>query len=194
MKNLKIAVIALFTVALVGSVNAQEESNEWTIGFGVSSIDMRGSSDFGDVFKDYIGTSDWSTMSSVSRISVEKYLRDGITLQAVGSINKLDKANGEVYLGFDVNAKYDVNKLIDYAFGSTTKWFDPFVYMGAGYTSFDNVGEVTMNIGLGFNAWFTDSVGLNFQSGAKRQFSDKIGDHFQHSLGIVIKLGGKEAK
>ena len=34
MKTFKIAVIALFTFALTGNVNAQDANNPWVVGFG----------------------------------------------------------------------------------------------------------------------------------------------------------------
>jgi outer membrane protein OmpA-like peptidoglycan-associated protein len=49
-----------------------------------------------------------------------------------------------------------------------------------------------LNAGVGFTSWFTETVGLNFQTGAKRQFTNKVKDHFQHSLGLVLKFGGKD--
>ena len=49
-----------------------------------------------------------------------------------------------------------------------------------------------LNAGAGFNVWFNENLGLNFQSGAKRNFSDKVADHFQHTFGVVFKFGGKD--
>ena len=87
---------------------------------------------------------------------------------------------------------YDVNKLVELAFGSTTKWFDPYVYLGGGYTSLDGNGEAMLNVGAGFNVWFKENVGLNLQSGAKRNFSGEVADHFQHTIGVIFKFGGKD--
>ncbi len=57
-------------------------------------------------------------------------------------------------------------------FGSTTSYFDPYVYLGGGYTSLDDNGEAMLNAGAGFNVWFNENLGLNFQSGAKRNFQE----------------------
>ena len=189
MKNLKFVAIALFALVTVSSVNAQDSNSPWAVSFGVNALDYRGGTALGDIAKDYLGTSDCDVLSSVSRISVEKYLKDGFTLQVAGSLNELES---DFYYAIDANVKYDVNKLVDFAFGSTTQWFDPYVYLGGGYTSIDKTGEAMLNVGVGFNTWFTETVGLNFQSGAKRQFTDKVKDHFQHSLGLVVKFGGKD--
>jgi len=189
MKNLKLVVMALFAIVTLSSVNAQDSNNPWAVSFGINALDYRAGTELGDIAKDYLSTSDWNVLSSVSRISVEKYLKDGFSLQVAGSLNQLES---DFYYAVDANVKYDVNKLVAFAFGSTTQWFDPYVYLGGGYTSVAGTGEVMLNAGAGFTAWFTETVGLNFQTGAKRQFSGEVGDHFQHSLGIVIKFGGEE--
>ncbi|MDG2194986.1 MAG: hypothetical protein P8K77_09125 [Polaribacter sp.] len=189
MRNLKLTMVALFAFAIISSVNAQDSNNPWVVSFGVNALDYKAGTGLGDITKDYLGTLDWDVLSSVSRVSVEKYFKDGFSLQVAGSLNELES---DFYFAIDANVKYDVNKLVDFAFGSTTQWFDPYVYLGLGYTSVDNTGEAMLNVGVGFTSWFTETVGLNFQSGAKRQFSDKVGDHFQHALGLVIKFGGKE--
>ena len=43
MKNLKLAIIALFTIVIVGSANAQDANNPWVIGFGINSVDIHDS-------------------------------------------------------------------------------------------------------------------------------------------------------
>lgn len=192
MKQIKLAVIALFTFATVGTANAQDSDNPWVVGFGVNAVDVRIPNDFGGYAKDYIGTSDWNVLPSISRISVEKYLNDGFTLQLAGSLNKIktfatENDMDELYWAIDANVKYDLNNL----FGETS-WFDPYVYLGGGYTSLADQGEGMLNAGLGFNTWFNDNLGLNFQSGGKKEFGDKVQDHFQHSVGLVFKFGGTD--
>jgi len=197
MKHLKIAVIALFALVMVSNVNAQDSNNPWAASFGVNVVDMRVSSGVKNIAKDYLGTGDWNSMSSISRISVAKYLKDGFSLQGALSVNKITSFNTKndvnlFYYAVDANVLYDVNKLVDMAFGSTTKWFDPYVYLGGGYTSLDGNGEAMLNAGAGFNSWFNDNLGLKFQTGFKRGFNDKVQSHFQHSLGVVFKFGGKD--
>lgn len=47
-------------------------------------------------------------------------------------------------------------------------------------------------MGVGFNTWFSDNLGLNFQTGTKKGFSDNVKTHYQTSLGLVVKFGGKD--
>ncbi|CAM1352211.1 OmpA family protein [Tenacibaculum halocynthiae] len=192
MKHLKLAVMALFTFATIGTASAQDSDNPWVVGFGVNAVDFRIPSEFSDYAKDYIGTSDWNILPSVSRISVDRYLNDGFTLQLAGSLNKIETFRAEndmdeLYWAIDASVKYDLNNL----FGDTS-WFDPYVYLGGGYANLGDLGEGTLNAGVGFNTWFNENLGLNFQSGGKKEFSDKVQDHFQHSVGLVFKFGGKD--
>ena len=59
MKHLKLAIIAMFTLAIVGSASAQDSNNPWVVGFGLNSVDIQGPS-FGemDFFKDALGPKD----------------------------------------------------------------------------------------------------------------------------------------
>lgn len=192
MKRLKIAVIALFALVAVSNVNAQDENNPWAVGFGMNSVDFYGSDDFSTQFKDLLGNGDWNILPSISRISGEKYLEKGFSLQLAGSLNKIETVSTEndsdfLYYSLDAIVKYDLNML----FGETG-WFDPYVYLGGGYVSADSQGEGMINAGLGFNVWFNDNLGLNFQHGTKKGFSDKVRAHYQNTLGLVIKFGGKD--
>jgi OOP family OmpA-OmpF porin len=193
MKRLKIAVIALFALIATSNVNAQNENNPWAVGFGVNIVDFYNpSQDFVDQALDHVGSEDWNFLSSVSRITAEKYLEKGFSLQLAGSLNKITFLNEKddsdfFYYSIGANVKYDLNNL----FGETG-WFDPFVYLGGEYVSVDSVGEAMLGVGIGFNTWFNDNLGLSFQHGSKFGFSDNVGDHIQTSLGVVIQFGGKD--
>ena len=198
MKHLKIAVIALFTFVMVANVNAQDSDNPWAVTLGVNNVDFYASgASFGDNVKDLLGNGDWNVLPSISSISASKYLEKGFSLQLMGSLNKITFVNGPsdadfMYYSIDANVKYDVNKLVEMTFGSTTKWFDPFVYLGGTYTSADGKGEAMINGGLGFNSWLKENVGITFQTGTKKGFSDNVKAHYQTSLGLTFKFGGKD--
>ncbi|MFT5250337.1 MAG: OOP family OmpA-OmpF porin [bacterium] len=193
MKHLRLAVIALITLVTLSNVNAQDDNNPWVIGFGLNAVDFYNNDDnFSNLAGDLAKTEDWNALPSISRISVSRYLEKGFSLQLAGSLNKIEtitiKNDSDFfYYGIDASVKYDLNNL----FGETA-WFDPYVFVGGGYTSIDERGEGMLNGGLGFNTWFNDNVGLNFQTGIKKGFSNNIKEHFQSSLGLVIKFGGTD--
>jgi len=190
MKRLKLAVIALFAFVAVGNMSAQDENNRWAISAGVNSIDIydAAGASLGDMF----GTEDWNVLPTISRITVERYLNKGFSLQLAGSMNKMqfiEAANDSdlLYWSIDAAAKYDLNKL----FGETG-WFDPYVLLGGSFVSFGDQEGGMINFGLGFNTWFNDNLGLNFQHSSKKHFDDQIRTHYQTSVGVIIKFGGKD--
>ena len=193
MKQLKLAVLALFTLMTLSNVNAQDENNPWVIGFGTNIVDFYGPGNFGDNVKDHLGNSDWNFLPSISRLTVDKYLNKGFSLQFAGTMNKIDHlmVEGDVdefYYSLGLNVKYDLNNLV-----GETAWFDPFVSLGGEYVSFGGQGKEGMLVaGAGFNVWFNDNLGVNFQTASKFGFADKVQDHIQSSLGLVIKFGGKD--
>ena len=192
MKQLKLAVIALFTLVTVGNVSAQDANNPWVVGFGVNVVDFYNGDAFGDQIDDYVGSNDWNILPSISRISADKYIDKGFSLQLAGSLNQIKTLKTEddsdfLYWAFDAIVKYDLNNLV-----GDTSWFDPYVYLGGGYTSVDSEGEGMLNVGFGFNSWFNENLGLNFQTGTKVGFSDNVKSHYQTALGLVIKFGGTD--
>ena len=194
MKRLKIAVIALFALVAVSNINAQDENNPWVVGFGVNVVDFYlPDASITDNALDYIGNDDWNILPSISRISGEKYLDKGFSLQLSGSLNKIEIIDSSLndfdflYYSIDAIVKYDLNNLV-----GDTSWFDPYVYLGGGYVSVDGNGEGMVNTGVGFNTWFNDNLGLNFQTGSKFGFADDVVSHIQTSVGVVIKFGGTD--
>ncbi|MDB4170897.1 OmpA family protein [Polaribacter sp.] len=185
MKLLKLAVIALFTLATVSNVSAQDENNPYVLGFGVNVVD----------FSDYpVNNSSWNFLPSISRVSGESYLEKGFSLQFSGTINSIDvgvngaPVDSDLYWSADLNVKYDLNNLV----GETSKWFDPYVYLGGGYVNVGDFSEGMLNTGAGFNSWITENLGVNFQTGYRKGFSDEIAEHWQSSVGLVFRFGGKD--
>lgn len=197
MKHLKIAVVALFALVTVSSANAQDSNNPWAFNLGVNTVDFYNSTSFGDNVKDLLGNNDWNVIPAISVVSATKYLEKGFSLQLMGSFNKIQTVVKEndsdfMYYALDANVKYDLNQLVGMVFGSTTQYFDPFVYLGGAYVSADKEAEGMLNVGVGFNTWFNENLGLSFQTGTKKGFSDKVKTHFQTSLGLTLRVGGKD--
>ena len=193
MKLFKLAVMALFALVIVSNVNAQDKNNPWAVSFGANIVDFYQPGSISGQFDDFVGSSsDWNILPSVTRVSLEKYIEKGFSLQLSGSFNKITSLNTVddsdfLYYSVDAIVKYDLNDLV-----GETSWFDPFVYIGGGYATANDQGEGILNVGLGFNTWFNENLGINFQTGSKSGFTDKVAAHLQTSLGLVIKFGGTD--
>jgi len=200
MKNFKIAIVAFLMFAGVTSVQAQDEDNLWALSFGINAVDVnqKGFTDIEKAVKDYLGTSDWNTLPAISTISVSRYMNYGLSVEVSGSLNKIDKApSGDVkglsFFSLDASAVYDLNSI---GFIGETGWFDPNIKLGFGNTWIDDSSSLTIKAAWGFNTWFNENVGLNFDSsynyGLSSFESVSSGHYFQHSLGLIIRFNGEE--
>ena len=198
MKRIKISLASLALIATVSSVQAQDENNKWSIGFGVNTVDIRTPHDFGQFLKDWGGPSDLNVLPAITKLSVARYIGAGFSAEVDGSLNKIKKGfNGvsqdESFWNANLQAKYALRRL----FTTESGWFDPYLKLGGGYTSYKSEyakedGGVKLLAGGGINFWFTDHLGLNVQTGYNHGFQKDGTDYFQHSAGIVIKFGAKD--
>jgi len=195
MKHLsKLLVVALVFVG-INSIQAQDENNPWQVSIGVNAIDAYPTNDSDNpyssstLFDEYFNVSDhWNILPSVSYVSVSKYVGDGFSVGARGSLNRIEKIGD---MSVDDLSHYALDGTIKYNILKNTV-VDPFVEVGGGYTWIDEIGAGTVNGGVGLNFWFSDNLGLTLQTQYKHAFEDYLVSHFQHSAGISIKFGGTD--
>ncbi|MBQ4915663.1 OmpA family protein [Maribacter sp. MMG018] len=199
--KIKILLSFFLVCVLVNTTFAQEEleitakdsivQSSWMFGIGFNAVD-----DSGNVFDGLFNVSDeWNMLPYPSRISIGRYFKNGLGLEAIGTINKYKEGkiiDGVVnledsdYYAIDARVTYDLNKII-----GETGWFDPYVGIGAGYTDANNLGRGTYNAVVGFRTWISDRWGLDFNSSGKWAMSkgDGATNHIQHAAGVVYQFG-----
>ena len=200
MKSTKV----LFFLMLLLATNltfAQEElqitakdsivQSSWIFGVGFNAVD-----DSGNVFDGLFNVGDeWNMVPFPSRVSIGRYFKNGLGIEAIGTYNKYKEGNiidavinpvDINYYGIDGRITYDLNKII-----GQTGWFDPYVGVGAGYSDANNLGRGTYNAVVGFRTWFSDRWGLDFNSTGKWAMSqgDGASNHIQHAAGVVYQFG-----
>jgi hypothetical protein len=134
-----------------------------------------------------------------TRFFVDKYIYNGWSVEGSISYQKYDSTkltndslniNGNLF-ALDGHSKYSFYKLLG------RKWLDPYLLMGAGITARQlderNTAEalsINANVGAGVNLWFSENVGLQFQSLAKFSLNDLMGpsNYIVHTAGIVVRL------
>ena len=195
MKNLSRLFFATLLLLSFSNANAQDENNPWAITIGVNAVDFYPvveTATLGDYFDEYFNLSDhYNFLPSLSSISVSKYLGDGFSFMAAGTINEIDKvgdssADDLSYYGIDGTIKYSFAKLIN------SKVVEPYLGVGGGYTWVDEIGAGTLNGTAGLTFWFSENIGITAQSSYKHAFEDYLAKHFQHTVGLAIKFGGKD--
>ncbi len=208
MKHLNKIVVALLMIVSLNAV-AQDDNNKWAISFGANAVDTRFSaaSKLEDQFSNYFNAREnWNILPSVSYLNVSRYVGSGFTFGVTGSVNRIDKFVNEresgsldyavtnpgdlIYYAADADIRYSFMNLLG------SKWFDPSIHVGGGYTWFDDVANAgTVNGGLGVTFWFVENVGLSFKSTYKHTFEDDrtvFPSHMQHFAGLTFKFGGKD--
>ncbi|MGO4817362.1 OmpA family protein [Flavobacterium sp. W22_SRS_FP1] len=212
----------LFAVIMVVGINshAQEINKQWTFSFGVNAIDTKTSAGGGNGWLDQhfsqpLAVKDnWNVLPSPSFISISKYLFNNISFGVQGSINKIDKAvyfkpaaeghdsrgyivsnpGDLMYYGIDATFKYSFMGLIK------SKVIDPTLNFGGGYIFLGKDSYGTINPGAGVTLWFTNNIGLSFETAYKKSFGNREDQkgfidspsHFQHTAGFTFKFGGKD--
>jgi len=165
-------------------------SSSWVLGLGYNIVDDS-ATPFGGDFLNIKET--WHALPYPSSISVGRTFKNGIGVKAMGSYNKYDigkKVDGSInlverdYYAIDGMISYDLNKI----FGETG-WFDPFLHVGAGYSDIGSAGRTTANAGFGFNTWFNDRWGLNFNTMGKWGIKEGTTKQLQHSAGVLYRFG-----
>ena len=195
----KFFVVALLVLGF-NNLQAQDENNPWQVTFGINAVDVYPTNDnltstnlpsheVGNLFDEYFNLEDhWNIIPSVSYIGVSRYIGDGFSVGARGSLNRIENL-GDTQI--DDVSHYAIDGTIKYQILKGTK-LDPFVEFGGGYTWVDEVGAGTVNGGIGLNYWFSDNVGVVLQTQYKHAFEDYGVTHFQHLGGINIKFGGTD--
>ncbi|PIB29925.1 hypothetical protein BFP77_04685 [Maribacter sp. 4U21] len=193
--------LLILTVGVINLATGQENlqitakdsivQSSWIIGLGYNAID-----DSGNVFDGLFNVSDeWNLLPYPSRISIGRYFKNGLGIEAIGSYNKykegkiidgLVNTQDRDYLGLDARLTYDLNKII-----GQTGWFDPYVGIGLGYTDANDQPRGTYNAVVGFRTWFSDRWGLDLNSTGKWSMGNEINvtNHLQHAAGVVYQFG-----
>ena len=212
MKHLNILLVAVLFIVGVSVTNAQDQNNPWSIEVGVNAVDFFPiqQSDFGKystvetlngndyttkggLFEKYLNVGDhWNMVPTISAIKVGRYVGNGFTFVAVGTVNKIEKVGDYsvddlAYIGVDGEIKYSFRELLNDC------WFAPYLGVGGGYTWIESIGFGTANALAGVDFWVAKRLALTFQSTYKHAFEDNYGaTHFQHTAGVKFEFGGKD--
>ncbi len=162
--------------------------SSWMVGLGWNFIN-----DSGNRLNNITTTKNmYNAVAFPSRISLGRYFRSGIGLEAIASYNNYKEGNiidgvvnpeDKPYFGFDTRFSYDLNKIV-----GQTGWFDPYVGVGVGYTYANDLSRGTYNGVIGFRTWFSDRWGLDFSSSGKWSFGNEASNHIQHAVGVVYQF------
>jgi OOP family OmpA-OmpF porin len=216
MKHLNKLFIAALMFAGITS-QAQDTNNPWAVSFGANAVDTKISMLGNDnLLFEQLGVvqKNWNFFPSVSYLNISRSVGNNFSIGFIGSVNKIDKwvspnpantggtKSDHSYLTTNPGnlSYYAADMVVKYSFQNAlkSKWFDPSLHLGGGYTFLGDASAGTVNGGLGINFWITEQIGLQLQSSLKYGFDDNRVAHadvpttMQHFAGIIYKFGGKD--
>lgn len=191
MKKL-ITAICMVTSFITMQSTAQNVDHPWLFGLGFHAVDY---SSTDPLFKDIYGFDHFQTIPAFSKFDLAKNVNKSFTVGlsfAVSNVNHSGlKTDAKKFFGdFDLLGKYLFAN--DYILKSSS-WFDPYFAFGPGLSMYDKDKSIALNLGIGANIWISENVGFNLQTMLNTATSEAVGDYFHHSLGVVVRLGGKDS-
>jgi len=196
MRKLKLYVLSFVVLGSFLTLRAQNELNPWQFNIGTNAVDFYPASD-GSVeylgsklFDNYFNIAEHYNMAyALSQFRVGRYLGKKFSLVgnlSVNDITRLGKKQiSEAFWSADLDLKYNVCK--------PEKVLQPYVLLGGGYNWLGSNDGGTLNLGAGLEYWPTDNVGLFVESAYKKSFEPLIHNYFQHSLGMALRFGARDA-
>ncbi|RTE51710.1 OmpA family protein [Arenibacter aquaticus] len=197
MKIYRLILVVLWMISF--NINSAQElrmsskdytvTSSWMLGLGYNFVDDSGYR--GEGLFDF--KENWNAVAFPSRVSIGRYFESGLGFEGIITYNKYKVGkiiNGAVnsvetdYLAFDTRLSYDLNKII-----GDTGFFDPYVGVGLGYADVNDEFTGTYNAVVGFRTWFSDRFGLDINSSGKWGMGSGAGNHLQHAVGVVYRLG-----
>lgn len=148
----------------------------------------------------------WNILPYPASLNVDVYFEKGMSLDMIASYNVYDSSkviNGATgregrTFTFDAHFKYSFGYLM------SQQRFDPFVFIGAGYTGREAIFPQNMfsvNAGAGFNVMIWRGLGVQWRTtgrvGMLPEIYDPKYDMLQHHFGLIYKIpemtGGRDS-
>jgi OOP family OmpA-OmpF porin len=193
------------------AANAQDSRNPWSVSLGANAIDTKISMKGNDHLRFeelYNQERNFNFVSAVSYVNVAKNIGDNFSFGLTGSFNKITKwathtpstKNTYVVTNPGDLDYYGIDAAITYSFKNLlkSKWFDPNLNLGGGYTFVGDSSAGTVNAGWGLNLWFAKNTALTLGSTLKYGFDDNrvanvdVPTHFFHQVGLRFQFGAKD--
>jgi len=195
-----ILLLLIINVIFASAAYSQDQFNKWVVGIGINAVDYYPTLNpthhpgLDPSTGNHVGFFDEITNAidhwnvNAPRINLTRHLRNRISIELSFSLNKITKY-GDIEI--DAIPYYALDGNLQYSLVNPENYFIPFIYAGGGYTFADRSGG-TVNVGLGGNLWFNESLGLNAQAGYKYNSPDfQLIPHVFYSFSVIMKLNAE---
>ncbi|WP_090755027.1 OmpA family protein [Nonlabens sp. Hel1_33_55] len=200
MKNFIKIFIASAVLLSASLVQAQDETNRWSVALGINAIDFYsidgGDDNLGGYFEELVDVSDYNILPAPSRLEIGYYVGDGIVATIAGSANSIDNVyemdvEDLFYVSVDGGLRYNLREIYN---GSD--FFNPYLGIGGSYQFIEDISFGTFNGTIGFDVKVAENIYFNLQTTYKHPFEDQNGvfaaegpRHFQHVAGVKFVWG-----
>lgn len=165
--------------------------NPWTISLGANIVDNDGFQ-----FDKPFDTKNLNFRNPLI-IGVENRFAELWAANVSISLNALEKGNkhnggyldeNNTLFAMDATAKFYYDQLFMPTY--RLNWFEGYVLAGLGYTNVDSHNTGTFDVGLGFQFWFEDNIGMRLQSMGKWGFNEwaYLKNYIEHSVEILYRF------
>ena len=136
MKKFNLVLTLAFALLFSAAANAQDSRNPWGISIGAHAVDYTSVRGMFDGFFDY---DDYTIVPPLSKLSVVRHLGGRFSADLTASVGEVDNKRMMIDDELFINAGLGLRvKILGNA--DETKWFDPYLRVGASYNKFDYSG------------------------------------------------------
>lgn len=194
MRAIFILIISVFVVSNATAQNFRKVK-PYSIMVGVmwNIID-----DDADRYANILNVSDtWNILPYPTSLNVDVYFKKGMSLDMIASYNVYDSSKVINGTTGSQGRTFTLDAHFKYSFGFLMRQqrFDPFIFIGAGYTGREAIFPQNMlsaNVGAGFNIMIWQGLGVQWRTtgrvGMLPEIYDPKYDMLQHHFGIIYKI------
>ncbi|MCF8365268.1 MAG: OmpA family protein [Bacteroidales bacterium] len=189
-------VIILIVFVLIGlSSQSQNTNNPWLIGVSTNYVDFHAiEQSIGDQFSD----ADWMGKTIPGMLRIGRNINKSFNASALFATVQTEPLkmnliplertiNTDKFYKFGVQLEY---KLANDYLLKESSWFDPYLFLGMNGSAIDELTYLSSSMGLGFNIWFIEPLGVNFQGAY--DYNWDFNDYMHYSIGLVYRVGKKK--
>lgn len=189
MKKIVLAFLILTSFKAFSQTQISKEK-KWTFGIGLNVIDNTST-----LKSEFVNPNDnWNVSLPLAKFGIERQIGTYFAGELSCSYNKISKnklqngsyiAKDQYYLGFDLNGKFYLDKLI-----SKKSPINAYIIAGIGEFSSNDKYNRSGNAGIGFVFMFKPNLGLRIQTVGKfaKEMDQVVNNHIQHSAELVFKF------
>ena len=166
---------------------SQDQNSPWVVSLGINVISLQGDN------------VDANTAIGIPALGISRYIGGGFSIGGQFALNKISGNSLPQDLSY-----YSLDGILKYNI-STSGSVNPYLFAGYGFSSFeDGVGNKkgpfpssdvseTSIAGIGLDIDLSDKLALNISSSYRNADERKAYKHFQHVIGVSIKLGSLDS-